>query len=769
MKTNLNVLTTQDVASTEGSLEMTISPKETATIFKFFTSYIYSNPIGSIVREITSNSFDSHIEAKINAPILIKKWVDKETNTIYISFIDFGVGMSPERITKEYSVYFNSTKRADNTQIGGFGIGGKTPLAYRRKYGLGENEYDNSYEIITIFNGLKYTYQVYETKKAPAISDPAIVPTTEHNGTEIRIPVLERDVSTFEKELVRQLYYFENIIFEGFEKDHWNENNYESILTNKYKIIRSKTFLYRGTDYSNYMHVCLGKVAYPIDYNVLNLSSGDYNIPIAIRVEIGEIGVTAGRETLDYSENTIKVLQKKLEEARNEIKEMLAKQYSNIVTLEDYFNVKNQFGTLQLTKTVSLNVDRLIAQKDIDFSNFKYSFLKMPNDKQLFRFFFNVKVGGKKNKWDTNGFDGSYTELCQKNPNVLYVESDFKRKIIKNAYLKEKYTKYYVIEKSLDFMLCDIANLFNVHLDKTTDDNGKPVPFVQSLYDMQEEFFDIIRKNATDYDSLVVSADFIEDRKKTNIAMSKHFRNITIPVNFACHNYRSRGTNRIKLDTLFNYNQPIFYGTQEQHNELKKIYDIYVSLFDKDAPIISCYHDGSLYNNYRRKEDKSKKSIMFIILAKNNIQYMAYCKKAYKPEEFFQKLLYRKEDKVMSYFQTYDLKEKWDCIDSKYKYNTFNRISADWGKKIKKVNDYIDSLPSVSNSNIGDMKTELSKYFDLSKIKMTGEQKSIEKLIVEISKLERDNRGILRFIDFHYEREINEPVLIDILKKVMVL
>ena len=50
----------------------------------------------------------------------------------------------------------------------------------------------------------------------------------------------------------------------------------------------------------------------------------------------------------------------------NEIKEMLAKQYSNIVTLEDYFNVKNQFGTLQLTKTVSLNVDRLIAQKDID-------------------------------------------------------------------------------------------------------------------------------------------------------------------------------------------------------------------------------------------------------------------------------------------------------------------------------------------------------------------------------------------------------------------
>ena len=167
MQVNLKSLNQQEVSSTTVEKKMQMSPEYQAMVFQMFTKGIYSNPKGTIVREITSNCKDSHTEAGVNKPIVIRKTVDKLANTIYISFIDFGVGMSPDRMENIYGVYFASSKRTDNTQIGGFGVGGKTPLAYRRSTGYGQAEYDNSFNIITNYNGIKYTYLVYEGDECP--------------------------------------------------------------------------------------------------------------------------------------------------------------------------------------------------------------------------------------------------------------------------------------------------------------------------------------------------------------------------------------------------------------------------------------------------------------------------------------------------------------------------------------------------------------------------------------------------------------------------
>ena len=145
MEINLKKLSEQTIESTTTTRKMRLSEHAQSMVFQLFTKNVYSNPIGTVVREITSNCFDSHVEAGVNAPVRIKKIFDAETNTHYISFIDYGVGMSPDRVENVYGVYFESTKRVDNTQIGGFGIGGKTPLAYKRSTGAGEGEYDNSF------------------------------------------------------------------------------------------------------------------------------------------------------------------------------------------------------------------------------------------------------------------------------------------------------------------------------------------------------------------------------------------------------------------------------------------------------------------------------------------------------------------------------------------------------------------------------------------------------------------------------------------------
>ena len=767
MEINLKQLSSQAIESTVGTKKMRLSENAQNMVFQLFTKSVYSNPIGTVVREITSNCFDSHVEAKVNAPVLIKKIVEKDTNNIYISFIDYGVGMSPDRIENIYMVYFESTKRIDNTQIGGFGIGGKTPLAYKRSTGQGEGEYDNSFYVITVFDNIKYYYLIFEGQDTPVVSLLHSEITTEHNGTEIRIPVLERDVYTFEKEMIRQLYYFENVIFEGFENV---SGVCTSGLSNDYQIIRGKTFLHRGTDYNSNMHICLGRVAYPIDYDVLGLDSRDYRLPIAIKLEIGDIGVTVSRETVDYSENTIKIVKKKLTEAKAEIIEMLSKQYSNITTLAQYFEVKSDFGKLHLANDKSIYVGDLIKKTDIDFSNFKYSFMKMPNDKQLFKFFFETKLYGKKKKsrWNNDYFEGGYTELTQKQLPLYYINGEFVRKVMKQSYLKHQHNTFFIISKREHFENRDIAELFNVAMGKQFDDNGKPVAFLESLLELQEEYFEIVQANSSDYDTIVVPDDFIAERKKGKDKLSIDIRNSSIPVKFGSY---GRSKTRIVLNNLFNFAGTIFYG--EVHKDELAVSNancIYTAVFG-DKMEVTGYSD---YNNtFNRSNDNTNKrknvGVMFLQVAHNNIKYMEYCKNASHVDTFYAKMLYRKEDKVKAFFQTHDLVEKWDKVEGLYSQKEFSKVSEKWSKKINEIQKFIDTLSKHDRHDIGYYKTELSKYFDLTDVKMTPEQKHIERMINEVIKLQKDNEKIMKYIEVPWHIESAEQDFFDLLKKVMVL
>jgi hypothetical protein len=583
-------------------------------------------------------------------------------------------------------------------------------------------------------------------------------PTTEHNGTEIRVPVLESDVYNFEKEMVRQLYYFENVIFEGFDRQ---------TLSNEYSIVRGKSFLFRGSEYLDYMHVCLGRVAYPIDYSVLGLNSGDFKLPVAIRLEVGEIGVVASREQLDYSETTIKTLKKKMEDVKKEIKDMFTKQHAGLVTLEQYFQMKHDFGILNFPNGSSFKVaGNIIGMKDIDFSNFKYNALKMPDDKQLFKFFFDVKKYGKKTRGRRRynvEFEGGYEEL-QNKTNILSIDGEFNRKVLKQAWLKEEYETYFIINRR---NLCsypvrsEIAELFNVHLDRQVDDNGKPLPYVQTLIDMQDEYFEIVHRHAQDYDTLEVPADFIESRRNRKV-ISKEMRNVEISARFVGGSY---GKSTVKLDHLFRFNMPVFYGTQDDEHALERASAMYKALFDDDNVV-------RYYSNYDKRfvtnndDKKNKKGIIFLQLAKNNIKYMAYCKKAWHVNEFFLRMLRRKENAVMNYFQTYDLVTKWNTVDGLYKNNNFSKVDAKWGRKIKEVNAFIKKLPGI-NQRIGYLKYDLSKYFNIDDIKKSGEQQRIDKLMDELKELEEVNEKTLSFICV--TSTLEDATLIDILKKTMTL
>src|SRR5690606_32044596 len=89
-------------------IEFGIDMEDEWIIYKSFTNY--SDPISSIVRELTSNAFDAHIEAGTEEPVIVKI---TESNAFdgtptSLSIIDKGTGLSPEAIRTVYSRFGKS-------------------------------------------------------------------------------------------------------------------------------------------------------------------------------------------------------------------------------------------------------------------------------------------------------------------------------------------------------------------------------------------------------------------------------------------------------------------------------------------------------------------------------------------------------------------------------------------------------------------------------------------------------------------------------------
>ena len=296
------------------------------------------------------------------------------------------------------------------------------------------------------------------------------------------------------------------------------------------------------------------------------------------------------------------------------------------------------------------------------------------------------------------------------------------------------------------------------------DDKDKPLPFVQSLLEMQEEYFDIIKEQAQDYDNLDIPEDFIASRKR-GAGVSVEMRKLSISMRFGGY-----GNDRVKLDKLFDYNMPIFWGTAEDEYTLDNARELYKALFNGGMVRGTDYSgDWNLTGSANNKS-----SIMFIQLAKNNVKYMKHCKKAFHVSTFKAKMLPRKEKMVRQYFQTSELVNRYDNLDSFYMDadSIFTVISPKWQSEIKTIHQYFEAIPEeAKNRNIHYIKDQLVTFYNLEDIKPSGMEQIITKKMEKIEKLSTENEKTLSYIDipYHADKDNVDKELIDILKKVMVL
>lgn len=280
--------------------EASIDKKDLRFALLALSENLYSDKLGSVIREYTSNAWDANIENDVIEPILIKIHYDVDNDEWCISFMDRGIGISPERIDKVFMKYFSSTKRETDNQIGGWGIGSKSGLAYQTEF-----------YINTIHDGIYYSYIYYKTEDLPKLTLLASEETDKPSGTEIKIALKEEDyiseANKVKKAIETQLIYFDNIIVV-------KDNDFD-FYDNDKKILEGPDFMYvENNPGYKHIHIVNGQVAYPLDIRRLKtIKIGELESApnVALKFNIGELDVTLNREGIEYTDKTINLIEEK--------------------------------------------------------------------------------------------------------------------------------------------------------------------------------------------------------------------------------------------------------------------------------------------------------------------------------------------------------------------------------------------------------------------------------------------------------------------------
>ncbi len=115
------------------SIGMSLDLDSAQVLMQMLSKNLYSDSIGSTVRECASNALDSHRRAGVTKPIVVSL-VRNDSANYEFSVEDFGTGLDHDDVTNILSKYGKSTKRSSNNELGMFGLGFKAPLAYTSSF-----------------------------------------------------------------------------------------------------------------------------------------------------------------------------------------------------------------------------------------------------------------------------------------------------------------------------------------------------------------------------------------------------------------------------------------------------------------------------------------------------------------------------------------------------------------------------------------------------------------------------------------------------------
>jgi len=288
-----------ETQGTEAVGSFGLSRTNAVHIMTILRDTLYTDRVLAVLREYTSNAWDAHREAgKPDTPIKVTLPTMLEPTLV---IRDYGLGMSDEDVLTIYTQYGESSKRDTDDQVGALGIGCKSAFAYT-----------DTFTVTSWYEGKKRVYvAVLDETNVGEMRRLDESPCGDETGIEIKVPVLQHDITKFEEKA--------RYLFTAFRPQP--EINID--LPPLPDLVDDIGFIDINSD--RWVAV-MGCVPYRIDTDQLgdSISDGMKMVGGAVHFDIGEVEISASREDLKYTEKTVTVLRDRMTELQDAAIENMA-------------------------------------------------------------------------------------------------------------------------------------------------------------------------------------------------------------------------------------------------------------------------------------------------------------------------------------------------------------------------------------------------------------------------------------------------------------
>lgn len=298
---------------------------ESAKIQRLLYSKIYTDVKQAAVREILQNALDESNKVDIMLPSI---------DLPIFSIRDYGPGMSPEFIRKNFSTMGFSSKEHGNDKVGFMGIGSKAPFAYT-----------DSFNITSHFQNTAYFYILNLTDDGAQIVLSNTQPTAS-TGVEVSWKVNDEDMDEFKTALGQVLYYIPTKFEIEVRADARGLMSAQgpsegAIITRSFPRLSDHSCSHKGNGWKIMSYprdrdgssiVTMGRIGYRTTPEVLNgLSAMARNLlrmpGIVLEFDNGDLVPNPNRETLNYNDVTKKAV---VDRAELMVKELLGQMQAKI-------------------------------------------------------------------------------------------------------------------------------------------------------------------------------------------------------------------------------------------------------------------------------------------------------------------------------------------------------------------------------------------------------------------------------------------------------
>ena len=525
-QTNANILQEGETSET---LKMSLDLDSAQILMQMLSKNLYSDAVGSTIRECASNALDSHRRAGTDKPIIVSFKTGDKSDTYEFSVEDFGIGLDAEDVKNIISKYGKSTKRDSNTELGMMGLGFKAPLAY-----------SSSFYFVARKNGMERKYMMYEGEEVNSIDLLYEKPTDQPNGVKVIVPVNYYDRPAFLTKIKEQLCYFEGVYF-----DIDPQLARYSDISNDFTIIRNEIFQYSSLSEKSKLHICLDNVYYPIDFQKLGIP--EIHIPVGLRFTLSDgLFPTPNRESLIYTKEAKETIMNKIEAFSNYLVEKYnstSEETPNLHSMKAYYQSKKrtlkdfpiQSRSIDLTQVLDYATAQMKAPTipgiNVDYDRMFNSL----NEYVLGEYVCGYRLGGgrfmdAKSYWSKMAIN----DLFNYNgvPVKVYVYEDRIGGNMK-SYLREinasNRDTVFFVRKPRSFKKYDKEDgeqSYNEHYDALLRFASYPQDQWDDMIVEFRKFIDYLTKDFIDLDTITIPQTWLDARKKKaqKVAISTDFR-----------------------------------------------------------------------------------------------------------------------------------------------------------------------------------------------------------------------------------------------------